>query len=333
MSNRFLSCCLPLLGIVVTAAAQPSTDYRISGPYTHENLSIFLVHAKKLAANQKYLTLQEALDQKKVVVYETGSVNELAIQNVSSEEVYIQSGDIVKGGRQDRVLPEDTLLMPHSGKLPISAFCVEHGRWTGRGGEAADHFGSSNQVLAGKNLKMAAREPGGQSRVWDEVAKAQERLSSNLASGAVKATPSPTSMQLTLESKPVAEASEAYVNGLAKIIDGKSDVVGFAYAVNGKLNSADMYGSNDLFRRMWPKLLKASAVEALAEKNAGPANPPKVAPATVQNALAAADEARAVSKDNTGRVAKVKKESDKAVEFETVDTGANAPVHKSVVLK
>ncbi|HLJ51115.1 MAG TPA: DUF6569 family protein [Bryobacteraceae bacterium] len=333
MSNRFFSRCLPLLGIAVTAAAQPSSDYRISGPYTHDNLSVFLVHARKLATNQKYLTLQEALDQKKVVVYETGSVNELAIQNVSSEEVYIQSGDIVKGGRQDRVLPEDTLLMPHSGKLPISAFCVEHGRWTGRGGEASDHFGSSNQALAGKGLKMAAREPGAQSKVWDEVQKAQQRLSSNLASGAVLASPSPTSMQLTLESKPVSEASEAYVKDLAKIVDGKSDVVGYAYAVNGKLNSADVYGSSDLFRRMWPKLLKASAVEALAEKNAAPAKPPVVEPATVRSALVAADGASAVSKDDSGRVAKVKKESDKAVQYETVDSAANAPVHKSVVLK
>ena len=51
------------------------------------------------------LTLQEAMDQKLFVVYETAEVNELEVENLSKEfDVFIQSGDIVKGGRQDRVL-------------------------------------------------------------------------------------------------------------------------------------------------------------------------------------------------------------------------------------
>src|SRR6266550_5097087 len=61
---------------------QPQTaanDYRLSGPYTHNNLSIFLIHSKTTTTRMKsFLTLQEALEQKKVVVYETQSVNELA---------------------------------------------------------------------------------------------------------------------------------------------------------------------------------------------------------------------------------------------------------------
>src|SRR5205814_5729749 len=99
--------------------------------------SVYLLHgqsAKSSAAG--LLTLQEAMDQKKVVVYETGKVNELSIENTSSQDVYVQSGDIVKGGRQDRVLSTDLVLPPHSGKLSIAAFCVEHGRWTKRGNEA-----------------------------------------------------------------------------------------------------------------------------------------------------------------------------------------------------
>src|ERR1700693_501178 len=82
---------LPLMMMASTEAA----EYRISGPHTHENLSVFLIHG----ANQngkKFLSLQEALQQHKAIVYETGSVNELAIENVSpNEDVYIQSGEIV----------------------------------------------------------------------------------------------------------------------------------------------------------------------------------------------------------------------------------------------
>src|SRR5258707_6565192 len=108
-------------------------NYRLSGPYTHKNLTTFLVHGRDLVKGKIPLTLQEALAQKKVVVYETQDVNELAIENRSNEDVYVQAGDIVKGGQQDRMLAVDLIVPPHSGKLPIAAFCVESGRWTRRG--------------------------------------------------------------------------------------------------------------------------------------------------------------------------------------------------------
>ena len=129
-----------------------ASDYRLSGPYTHKNLSIFLVHGKNLIKAKSFLTLQEALVQKKVVVYETQSVNELSIQNFSSEDVYVQSGDIVKGGQQDRMIGVDLIVPPHSGKLPISAFCVEHGRWSGRGNERAAVFSSSSDAATTKEI-------------------------------------------------------------------------------------------------------------------------------------------------------------------------------------
>src|SRR5713101_4360263 len=128
---------------------QPETkasDYRLSGPYTHKNLSIFLIHNKTTTRTKSFLTLQEALEQKKVVVYETQSVNELAIENLSNEEVYVQAGDIVKGGQQDRMLAVDLIVPPSSGKMPIAAFCVEHGRWSRRGNEQASVFTSSADV-------------------------------------------------------------------------------------------------------------------------------------------------------------------------------------------
>ncbi len=78
-----------------------ATAHRISGPFTHENLTVFLIHGEDRIKNKDFLTLQEALKKKKVVVHETQQVNELAIENVSkTEEVFVQAGDIVKGGQQ-----------------------------------------------------------------------------------------------------------------------------------------------------------------------------------------------------------------------------------------
>ncbi|MFS8084342.1 MAG: ARPP-1 family domain-containing protein, partial [Acidobacteriota bacterium] len=104
----------------------PEKDqYRLEGPFTQGNLTVFLIHGKDKIKGQTFITLQEALVQKKVIVRETREVNELSIENISSEEVFVQSGDIVKGGQQDRMLVVDLILPPRSGRIPIAAFCVE----------------------------------------------------------------------------------------------------------------------------------------------------------------------------------------------------------------
>ena len=57
---------------------------------------------------------------------------------------------------------------------------------------------------------------------------------------------------------------DEYVKKLGGVIKGQSDVIGFAFAVNGKINSADVYVSNSLFKKLWLKMLKASATEAVS---------------------------------------------------------------------
>lgn len=335
MSSRSAYRYALLLGFTALAA-WPAEDLRLSGPYTHENLSIFLIHSSAgNSAGKKLLTLQEAMQQKKVVVYETGNVNELAIENLSSDDVFIQSGDIVKGGQQDRVLPDDVILQSKSGRIPISSFCVEHGRWSKRGVEAADQFNASTQAVAGKSLRMAMRQERNQARVWNEVAKSQASLAQAVSirgSTAALAPASPTSMQLALEAPQVAEAREAYIRDLGKISGGQEHVVGYAYAVNGKVTGADLYSSSDLFQKMWPKLLKASAVEAMTqrEKNAKLA---AVDASAVRSAMADGDRGRESSKDIAGRLRMVKKESEKVLVFETRDRSQGGWIHKSYLVK
>ncbi len=121
------SCVLCCAGLLSAGLAGSAEDFRLSGPYTHDNLSIFLIHSSQTQPHRDFLTLEQALDQKKVVVYETGDVNELSIENLSSKAVYVNSGDIVKGGQQDRVFPDDYVLPPMSGKVPISSFWCRAG--------------------------------------------------------------------------------------------------------------------------------------------------------------------------------------------------------------
>src|SRR5258705_5272211 len=158
--------------------SSPASDYRLSGPYTYENLTIFLVHSSDQPGGKAFLPLQEALERKAARVHETNDVNELSIENISQpEEVLVQAGDIVKGGDQDRVLAVDLIIPARSGKMSIAAFCVEQGRWQQRGQEQSAQFSSSNDMVATRPLKMAAKDAKSQSGDWNEAAETQVKLS------------------------------------------------------------------------------------------------------------------------------------------------------------
>ena len=283
-------CLTPLVG----GAAQAETvdGYRLSGPVVHGNLAIYFVHGESRSGPVP-LTLAEALDKKTVEVREIGQVNELTIENKGNEEIFIQAGDIVKGGQQDRVLAVSLLLKPHSGALSITSFCVEQGRWSARGSEAVDKFSSANAALPSRSAKLdlagapasTAAAPEGasvgkrQQEIWKTVSEIQGKLTSNL--GAPVAAPrSRTSLQLALENGGLERAQADYVQALQPLGEKDDDIVGYVFAINGKINSADIYPSNGLFRKMWPKLLRASVTEALGERNVPAAPPPPVATAT-----------------------------------------------------
>lgn len=249
----------------LSLAGQIPSDDQISGPFTHENLALFLVRAQQgVKTGSRYLTLQDAIDQRKIVVTETKKVNELAVENVSVDAIYIQSGDIVKGGQQDRVITNDFVLPPKSGRIAVDAFCVEQGRWNRRGSESASTFNSSTELVPTKPMKIAVIKQN-QSEVWQQVAEAQRNLALATAQ-TVTVSASASSLPLTLKSRPVENAVKGYVKSLQRIPAGSAAVVGVVFAVNGEINSADIYSSPELFAAMWPKLLKASAVEALRLK-------------------------------------------------------------------
>src|SRR5579871_4263245 len=135
----------PLLMLALTGfgAARADDASRVTGPVTHDNLAVYFIHGKS-APGKVPLTLEEALTQGLVQVRETGDVNQLEIENLGSQEVFVQSGDIVKGGRQDRTLMVSLVLPPHSGRVPIASFCVEPERWSGRGSESAGTFATAS---------------------------------------------------------------------------------------------------------------------------------------------------------------------------------------------
>jgi hypothetical protein len=241
---------------------KPHRPVEAPGPFTHENLTIFLIHGKERLKGRPLLTLQEALAQKKVVVHETGQVNQMAVENVSGDsEVFIQAGGIVKGGQQ-----------------------------------------------------------------------AQDKLGAALGYS-VQAPASASSLQLTLEDKRVGQTADGYVRALSGAPTGQSDVIGYAFAVNGRVNSAEVYASGDLFRKLWPKLLKASAVEAVAELEKGKRFDAVSAPSV--KAFLADAERGAATEQAVGRGNRaVTQETEENLLFETRDRKEpGAWIHRSYVVK
>jgi hypothetical protein len=290
-----------LASLSFAASAVADDGIRVSGPIVHDNLAIYFVHGA-VAKGAVPLTLQEALAKGTVKVRETGSVNELTIENTGADDVFVQAGDIVKGGQQDRVLSVDLLLPPRSKKVSIAAFCVEAGRWTARGGEDGRQFVSAASAIPSREARevmvnnMMGSVPivgllmGGanaapayapaataesQQAIWSSVSKTQAKLSHSVGEP-VAAAASPSSLQLSLENEKLKSAQAAYITALQGAGEADDDIVGYVFAVNGKIDSGDVYASNALFRKMWRKLLAANVTEAIGAKDAAGAAPPSV---------------------------------------------------------
>ena len=266
-------------------AAASTTGPALAGPFAHDNLQVWLVRGPDTpGAATVAVPLADALRQGLVVVHETGDVNQLAIENTSKDRtVYVQTGDIVQGGRQDRTIGVDLALAPGSGRVPLPSFCVEHGRWSARpqvdldgataaGASAVAPAGFDAKFLSSANavntaeLKKAVLLQRDQQSVWNEVAKAQECMRAGTGSEAVVARGSPTSLEMTLNTKPVEDAVAGYVAALQGIAAAHGDAVGCVVAIGSRLESADTYGSHALFVQMWPKLLRTAATAALGKK-------------------------------------------------------------------
>jgi len=327
---------------------------RISGPHVHENLAVYFVHGQS-APGPVPLTLEEALAKNAVQVIETDRVNELQIENIGSEPVFIQSGDIVKGGKQDRVLTVSLLLAPSSGRVPIASFCVEQGRWSARGGEEAARFSSAREAMpsmsallamsapppaearaARESLALAQRRASDpdevadrQRKVWDEVANTQRKLSSGL-NASVASPRSASSLQLSLENDNLRKARAAYLSALRPSGEKDADIVGYVVAINGQMRAGNVYPSNALFRKMWEKQLAAAVTESIGDKAMATA----AAPATpaAGEFLANAEKGKAYERALAAGMHQETRDADTSLYNEARDADGNW-IHRSYLAK
>ncbi len=238
--------------------------FTITGPVSHQNLSAYVITGGAPLEGITFRTLQEALRRGRAVVHETGDVGRIVTENLAEQEtLFVQSGDIVKGGRQDRTVRFDTLVPPKS-KVEMPAYCVERRRWHRRGGEDDSTFSGSDSAAPTARMKTTIIHGLAQADVWGSIGDTQDRLDDTIGGG-VRSSESPSSYQLTAESKSVKEAVAGYLEALRHLAEAEH-AVGAVVAINGALNRADLYVTEALFKDLWPKLLEGAAVEAVTRQ-------------------------------------------------------------------
>lgn len=213
------------------------------------------------------LPLLDAIEQGLVVVHETGSVAELAVDVTSPQVVLGLAGDLLRGGRQDRTVRLPAVLAPGSRRAPLLTACVEAQRWSARQGESVTSFASSRRV-APASLRARLSRGASQSDVWEYVASTQECLGRSRGAP-VRDERSHTSMVLSLEDPDVARtaAELARAAGEAVLVP---EALGFAVALDGALQHAEWFGTPALFQACAPRLLESLAIDALSRPESLP---------------------------------------------------------------
>jgi hypothetical protein len=323
----------------------------LSGPVVHDNLAVYFVRGSGAGAPAP-LTLDEAMRNGQAQVRWTRT-DPITVENMSDRSIFVPFGALLTGGLQDQVVGASFILPPHSGPVPLATFCVDPFRSTARDGEAADRLASPGTMFPGRMAKLAMMVAAPRSRavrrmrqtgVWWSIdstraqlghtlgtpvepprethwnlADSQDQVSSAILAG--RQSSWLASLPLALENRALVDAQQDYVNGL-EAAAAAGDIVGAVFAVNGSLDGAEIYQSHALFAAMWPQLLRAHAVEAIAASDRPAATPPALD--TVEAFLASA-QAGTARKTNPRL-----RDSDVAIYAETSDRGG-AWINRSFV--
>jgi hypothetical protein len=284
---------------------KPEGNWRLLDPVTYENITIFPVVSSFMQDTSPFLTLDEGLSSGEVIVSEQGaagltrtrdgrpvavpqynagaSVNQLVLINRSKRPLLLLAGELVSGGKQDRIIGKDRIVPVGSEPLPLDVFCVEHGRWTG----ASSQFGASKTIVH-PSVREQAAVAQNQNEVWDAVRSgtlskarpaggatgqpaAPPAPLSSVAIGDAIATAAPTQAYAKIyEGGRVGASVDSFVEELKRRFDRATlglkgeRVVGVVVAYGGDVAWSDIFASGDLFEHYWSKLLRSYAVEALA---------------------------------------------------------------------
>ena len=298
-----------------------SSGWRIGEPITYETLTVFPVLSSQEAYTADFETLDAALASGEAIVAEQGEymrrtrngaepavmssggaqVNQLVLVNRGKKPLLLLAGEVVSGGKQDRIIGKDRIIPIGAQPLPLDVFCVEHSRWTGSG----NTFAAAKTIVHPTVREQAAVDQD-QNKVWAAVrGDSVGSGSGGGVGGGVAASPAPgaaarersemssslevTAPRISPQQLSSVMASAAPTQGYRSIYQSAAigpsvenfaleverrfnratsglkgeHVVGVIVAFGGEVAWSDIFASSQLFDAYWPKLLRSYAVEAL----------------------------------------------------------------------
>jgi hypothetical protein len=299
MSHTFSTRILPLVVLLfmpalLFAGMPGGNSYKVLAPIVSGNLTVFPVAASHTHDTSRFLTLDEGVRAGSVVVTESGTVqglvrgqhpvrpvrgdqvNTLVLLNNSNRPLLLLAGEIVTGGKQDRIIGEDRIIPANSGPVDLSVFCVEPGRWTAK----STNFGSMPVQMAAPSIRQPAVASKSQQKVWDNVnvsnaAVAAEIQTETSARGLpingrdFQDLSKTTSYAQVMDNRIVKEKVATVAAPMERNYDAmfrelrKQNAVGVVVAINGRIIWADVFASTDLLQDYWPKLIRSYASEAV----------------------------------------------------------------------
>src|ERR1700686_305206 len=293
---------LLVVGAVVVPCLQggegaPASGYSLLSPIRSGNLTVFPVVASKSFDTVEFLTLDEGLRSGDVVVTEAGQarglirrrprdpaimhpvrdaeVNRLVLVNNSKRPLLLLAGEIVTGGKQDRVIGKDRIVPPESDPVDLSVFCVEPGRWVAANGKYDFGYsaGAAYGLLASPVVRSKAMGAKDQQQVWDSVRSSQRAMAESVeVTGAAPAVNSTTSYARVMDNKEVQKQVDAVAEPVRRNYESvirqlrDKNAVGVVVAVNGEIVWADIFASTQLLQKYWPKLARSYATEAVVTR-------------------------------------------------------------------
>ena len=248
-----------LVASVGSAQQDPAPALEAAAAYGHQNLTVVALHKTggEEAPSGDYLTFDDATDKGVIEVTELegntadARVQKVEVTNTAGKPIFLMAGEIVLGGKQDRVISQNTIVPPETESMEVDVFCVERGRWEGKTAE----FQSSGKMGHSKLRQKAQTES--QQAVWDEVAKTNDKQKAKSSTGSYRAS---------LEKADRDTDVSGYVEAIVPKLRSDKRAVGIAVAIDGKMIAVDAFANPALFAQTRKKLVESYALEAAASE-------------------------------------------------------------------
>lgn len=221
----------------------------VGTPTSYRGLTVFPLVLRNPAGDRDIRTLDEALNRGWVVIHEKdrATVSELRVRNDSNHRIFLMSGEIITGGKQNRIVREDVLLRPRSGFVSVPVYCGEKERWT----ESKGSF-SSPRTMADRALRQMSSKSESQAGIWREI---EGRMD------AAKVQSKTRNYQQVFEDSKVSRHLSDYVSELRRCCGGRT--VGVVVMVNWRIVGCDLFSDPRLLSALWDKICRSYALDPI----------------------------------------------------------------------